>query len=105
MTNSIKRIIVALSALITTPIFADTVVVTWTEVTHRTNETLAGEVLYEVWYNNELVSEQVETEFSIELSQGAHTVQVFAVEDGMRSTPYTLTYDIKRFPPKAPGPR
>lgn len=83
---------------------AETVTIRWAPVTERENGSPVDSVQYEVWYNNELDSTQAETEYTKDLDQGAHTIQVFAVEDGMRSMPTTFTFDIRRFPPKQPRP-
>ena len=84
---------------------AETVTIRWEPVTERENGSPAGNVVYEIYYNNELALTQDTTDYSIDLDQGAHTIQVFAVEDGMRSMPTTYTFDIRRYPPKQPKPR
>lgn len=83
-------------------LLAETVIISWAPVTERENGTPVESVEYEIWYNNQSIATQSETEYSSELGPGAHTIQIFAVEDGMRSTPTTFTFDIKRYPPKSP---
>lgn len=99
------RFPLGLLALFLCPIvFAETVTVRWSPVTERENGSPVENVSYEIWYNNEPIQSQPGTEYSMDLGPGAHSLQVFAVEDGMRSTPSTFTFEIRRFPPKAPSP-
>lgn len=84
-------------------VFADTITLRWAPPTDRENGTpITGTLRYEIWKDNALVWDGEETSYSAEVGQGAHSFQVYAIEDGLRSMPVSTTIEIRRFPPNPP---
>jgi hypothetical protein len=84
------------------PVFADTINLSWTPSDTRENGTqVTGETTFEVYQNSELVYSGKEESFTTEI-QGSAIIEVYQLEDGIKSKPAVRYITIEKYPPNRP---
>ena len=83
---------------------ADTVVLSWGKSEHRENgQQITGETTFELVVNNVLSYEGAEQTHSIDVETGKpYVVEIYQLEDGLRSKPSIKSIYIDRVPPLSP---
>lgn len=84
---------------------ADTYTARWSEVTEREDGSPVSTVSYEVWQNGVLLWTGSDTQYSMELVEGANFIQIISREGHRRSAPLNYNLHFEPPPPKKPETR